>query len=313
MQHHEVFSRFRQYSGEIPQGYHADFLGTQAQHEFTSGLRDDVPVPYPLRRTYQNYPYPRVDEDYFEWIDLLESVVAASGSYTMLDLGAGFGKWAVRAAFAARQYNPKLRCHVIAVEAEPTVYDWMRKHFRHNGIKPRWHTLLHAAVADEPGEVEFCIGGPRGGPYDRPPSAWYGQFLTKGNAAFGEWRPDGKYHGFKVRLHTSGWRSIRIPGVSLGSLLEKLQRVDLIDLDIEGQELASLTSVAAELDAKVKRLHIGTHSTEIEAGLRRLLAAHGWQCHADYPLSSTSETPWGPVSFENGVQSWVNPRWPASP
>jgi hypothetical protein len=57
----------------------------------------------------------------------------------------------------------------------------------------------------------------------------------------------------------------------------------------------------------VKRLHIGTHSKEIEAGLRQLLSAHGWRCHADYPLSSTSETPWGPVSFENGVQSWVNP------
>lgn len=307
MQHHEVFSRFRQSSGEIPRGYHADFLGTQARHEFTSGLRGDVPVPCPERRTIQEYPYPLVDEDYFEWIDLLESVVAASGSYTMIDLGAGFGKWAVRAAYAARQYNPKLRCHVTAVEAEPTVYGWMKEHFRHNGIKPRWHTLLHAAVTDEPGEVEFCIGGPRGGQYDRPPNAWYGQFLTKGNEAFGESRPDGKYGGFKVLLHTSGWRSIRIPGVSLGSLLDKLHHVDLIDLDIEGQELASLTSAAAELDAKVKRLHIGTHSKEIEAGLRQLLPAHGWQCHADYPLSSTSETPWGPVSFENGVQSWVNP------
>ena len=308
MQHHEVFSRFRQWSGEIPHGYHADFLGTQARHEFTAGLREDVPVPCPPRRTIQDYPYPLPDEDYFEWIDLLESVVAAKGSYTMLDLGAGFGKWAVRAAFAARQYNPKLRSHVIAVEAEPTVYGWMREHFRHNGIKPRWHTLLHAAVTGEPGEVEFCIGGPRGGPYDRPPNAWYGQFVTKGNQAFGESRADGKYCGFKVLLHKSGWRSIRIPGVTLGSLLEKLRRVDLIDLDIEGQELASLNAVAAELDAKVKRLHIGTHSTEIEAGLRQLLSVHGWQCHVDYPLASTSETPWGPVVFENGVQSWVNPR-----
>ena len=190
-QHHKVFSRFRQYSGETLQGYHTDFLGTQAQHEFTSGLREDVPVPYPQRRTYQNHPYPVLNEDYFEWIDLLESVVAASGSYTMLDLGAGFGKWVVRALYAARQYNPNLRCHAIAVEAEPTVYGWMRKHFLHNGIKPRRHTLLHAAVADEPGKVGFCIGGPRGGPYDRPPSAWYGQFLTKGNQAFGEFRPDG--------------------------------------------------------------------------------------------------------------------------
>jgi hypothetical protein len=104
-------------------------------------------------------------------------------------------------------------------------------------------------------------------------------------------------------------RSIRIPGVSLRAILKKLDRVDLIDLDIEGQELASLTSVAAELDTKVKRLHIGTHSQEIEAGLRQLLSAHGWQCHADYPLFSTSETPWGPIHFENGAQSWVNPRW----
>ena len=306
MQRHEVFSRFRQFSGEVPSGFHVDFLGTQVSHEFVAGL--DGTGPCPAARTVQNHAYPPFDEEYFEWVDLLESVVAAKGSYTMIELGAGFGRWAVRAAFAARQYNPKLRCHVIAVEAEPTVFGWMKKHFRHNGIKPRWHTLLHAAVTNEPGKVEFCIGGPRGGPYDRPPNAWYGQFLAKGNKAFGESRPNGKYCGFKVLLHGSGWRSIRVPGVSLGTILKKLDRVDLIDMDIERQELSALTPVAAELDAKVKRLHIGTHSQEIEAGLRQLLSAHGWQCHADYSQFSTSETPWGPISFENGVQSWVNPR-----
>jgi FkbM family methyltransferase len=306
MPHHEVFSRFWRYSGEVPAGYQVDFLGTLISDKFDAGLQGVSP--YPEGTTVQNVSYPQLDEEYFEWIDLLESVVAASGSYTMIELGAGYGRWAVRAAYAAQQYDPKLRCDVIAVEAEPTVYGWMREHFRNNGIKPRRHTLLHGAVTDEPGEVEFCIGGPRGGPYDHPPNAWYGQFLTKDSEAFGESRPDGKYCGFKVLLHTSGWRSIRIPGVSLGAILKKLDFVDLIDLDIEGQELPSLTSVAAELDTKVKRLHIGTHSQEIEAGLRQLLSAHGWQCHADYPLSSTSQTPWGPVSFKNGVQSWVNPR-----
>lgn len=225
----------------------------------------------------------------------------------MIELGAGYGRWAVRAAFAAQQYNPKLRCHVIAVEAEPTVYGWLKEHFLHNGLKPRQHTLIHAAVTDQPGKVEFYIGGPRGGPYDLPPNAWYGQCLAKGNDAAESWR-DGKYCGFKVLLHKNGWRTIRVPGVSMGAILKKLDRVDLIDLDIEGQELASLTSVASELDGKVKRLHIGTHGKEIEAGLRQLLSARGWQCHADYSLFSTSETPWGPISFENGVQSWVNPR-----
>jgi len=306
MQHHEVFSRFRRYSGAVPAGFRVDFLGTMESDKFNTGLLGVSP--YPDGTTVQKVPYPQPSEEYFEWIDLLESVVAASGSYTMIELGAGYGRWAVRAAFAAQRYNPKLRCHLIAVEPEPTVYRWLKEHFLHNGLKLREHTLLHAAVADEPGEVEFCIRGPLGSQWDLPPNAWYGQFLTKYSTAFGECRPDGKYRGFQVMLHTSGWRSIRVPGVSLGSLLEKLHRVDLIDMDIEGQELASLTSVAAELDAKVKRLHIGTHGKEIEAGLRQLLSAHGWQCHADYSLFSTSETPWGPVSFVNGVQSWVNPR-----
>jgi FkbM family methyltransferase len=305
MQHHEVFSRFRQYCGEVPSGYYVDFLGTQISYKFVAGQPgvDSRGASW----IAQNYPYPPIDEDYFEWIDLLESVVAASGSYTMIDLGAGFGRWSVRAAFAAMQYNPELRCRVIAVEAEPTVYGWMKEHFLHNGIKPRRHTLLHGAVTEKPGKVEFYIGGPRGGPFDLAPDAWYGQALTK-DYDLAESRPDGKYCGFKVLLHKSGWRSIRIPGVSLKSILKKLDRVDLIDLDIEGQELASLTAVAAELDAKVKRLHIGTHAKEIEDGLRQLLPAHGWECRNDYSLFSTSETPWGTVRFENGVQTWVNPK-----
>jgi len=112
----------------------------------------------------------------------------------------------------------------------------------------------------------------------------------------------------KVYLHQSGWRSIRVPGISLRTILKKLDRVDLIDLDIEGQELITLTAAVAGLDAKVKRLHIGTHSAEIEAGLRRLLSDHGWRCLVDYPLLKTSETPFGVISFGNGVQSWVNPR-----
>ena len=201
MQHHEVFSRFRQYSGEIPPGYHVDFLGTQISHKFIAGQPGVASCP--PRRTIQDCPYPEPDEEYFEWIDLLESVVAAKGSYTMIELGAGYGRWALRAAFAAQHYNPKLRCHVIAVEAEPTVYGWLKEHFAHNGLKPRWHTLLHAAVTGQPGKVQFYIGGPARGPFDLPPDAWYGQSLTKDYDA-AEGRPAGKYCGFKILLHKSG-------------------------------------------------------------------------------------------------------------
>ena len=303
LQHHHVFSHFRPYTGELPPNCDLDFLGTLVPLEFMQGL---FPLITYTRKVEKFYVHN--DEEYFEWVDLLESVVAASGTYTMIDLGAGYGRWSVRAAYAAKQYNPKLRCRLIAVEPEPTVYGWMRKHFSNHGVG-RWrHKLIHAAVSEQPGKVHFYIGGPRGGPFDRPPSAWYGQFLTKDYDLKNPAKRDGNYAGFNVYLHESGWRSIRVPSISLRTILKKLDRVDFITLDIEGQELPTLTAAIAGVDAKVKRLHIGTHGVEIEAGLRQLLSDHGWRCLADYSLQQTSETPWGVISFDNGVQSWVNPR-----
>jgi FkbM family methyltransferase len=298
-----VFFNFRPYTGELPPYCDLDFLGTLIGPEFIGGL---VSIPGCARKV-QDY-YAIFDDEYFEWIDLLESVVAASKTYTMIDLGAGYGRWSVRAAYAAKQYDPKLRCRLIAVEPEPTRYGWMRKHVSNHGLSVHEHELIHAAVSEQPGKAYFYIGGPRGGPFDRPPSAWYGQALTKDYEFRSKPKRDGEYAGFKSYVHESGWRSIRVPSISLRAILKKLDRVDLIDLDIEGQELVTLTAAVADLDAKVKRLHIGTHGVEIEAGLRQLFSDHGWRCLADYSLQKASETPWGVIAFDNGVQSWVNPR-----
>lgn len=297
--HHEVFSHFAPFSGEVAAFRQHDFLGTTVRREFVAGL-----LCYPEPITVQGR-FPAFDEEYFEWIDVLESVVAARGSYTMIELGAGYGRWSARAAYAVKQFNPELPFRLVAVEAEPTVFDWLRMHFIDNGIDPDQHRLIHGAISDTPGsEVSFCIGGPDG----RGPGEWYGQALAKGCDVFSQTEPDGEYHGFKVSRHKSGWRSIHVPAISLSGLLSGLDRVDLIDMDMEGAELLAVNSAIEELDAKVKRLHIGTHSKEIEAGLRQVLLAHGWCCHADYPLSSVNETQWGAIYFQNGVQSWVNPR-----
>lgn len=300
--HHPVFSRFKCFSGTVPRGSGIDFLGTKIDSQFVLGI-----LTYP-EGEYVRTPYPPVDEEYFEWIDLLESVAAAKDSYTMIDLGAGYGRWAVRAAYALEQFHGQLPYRIIAVEAEPIVFQWMGKHFENNGIDKTKHSLLQRAVSEVPGEALFYIGAPRG-QWDRSLNDWYGQSLLRPEDMSGDSQEDGEYCGFKVTRHWTGWRSISIPTVSLSGLLKDLERVDLIDMDIEGQELPSISSAIEALDAKVKRLHIGTHSTEIESSLRELLSGHGWKCVADYSVFSTNQTPWGNVSFENGVQSWVNPRF----
>jgi FkbM family methyltransferase len=303
IQHHPVFQQYRGYMGEVPAFTTVDFLGSRYRHQFTGGLHA------PRDHAYQvSDPYPLFDEEYFEWISLLESALEAKGRYVMMELGAGFGRWVVRGGYAIRQAHPDMPFHLLAVEAEPTVYGWMLQNFRDNGIDPAQHSLLHGAVAESTHKVMFYIGGPKGGPYDKKPEAWYGQALTQDHDLEAMGRYDGEYLGFAVTEHHSGWRSIQVPAYSLGKLLKPYDRVDLIDMDLEGQELPAIERNIKDLDRKVRRLHIGTHGSDIEETLRRLLSAHGWECRADYPLRTVSQTPYGEIAFDNGAQSWVNPR-----
>lgn len=261
---HPIFSRF------TPQVEGQDFIGSKIRSEFHGASQCDV-------RQEGAAPLPPFDEEYFEWIDLLESVDQARGSYTFVELGAGYGRWSVRAALAARQRG-LAPVHLVAVEAEPTHFEWLKLHFADNGLDPSQHTLIRAAVSDAEGETFFLVGGP---------SEWYGQCIALTDT------------GYTVRK------------MAFWSVLNPLGCVDLIDLDVQGEELKCCSSDIGSMDAKVKRLHIGTHSPEIEEGLRTLLKGHGWKCLADYGVGRANETPYGTIQFQDGVQSWVNPRFRA--
>ena len=102
--------------------------------------------------------------------------------------------------------------------------------------------------------------------------------------------------------------TIQVRGITLDTILRRLPRVDLIDLDVQGAELDVLSASIDRLAAQVKRVHIGTHSADIENGLRNLFRAHGWQPVNDYPCQSRNTTPYGEIEFQDGVQTWVNPR-----
>jgi len=273
-----------------------------ARHEFYAGMSPGVkPVRKPL---YVQAPYPQFNEEYIEWIDLLESVVAARKSYTMIELGAGTGRWAVRAASALRQHNPKLPFRLIAVEAEPLHFEWMRLHFADNGIDPARHTLIRAAVTGGAASRPFLIGSPQG---TERPNEWFGQALADwaGRIVDGD---AGEYGGSPVRAHENGWRSIDPPVVTLSQILVEVTRVDLVHIDIQGAEHEVLASAMQALNSKVRRILVGTHSREIDEKVQLLLDRHGWECAMAYPCGEISETPWGPVKFGDGVQYRINPR-----
>lgn len=291
---HPVFERWGRWAGNVEGGWSANFLGVLTREEFTVGMTGALST----ERRWIEAGIPAVDEEYFEWIDVLEAVEAADETFVMVELGAGYGRWLMNAAAAARARGGT-SIHLIGVEAEPTHFRWMRQHFEDNGVPATALTLIQAAVAAEPGRVRFHIGDP---------SAWYGQAIYPN-----PWIPDPKpSFGRRLRqlvgARRDGHRVVNVPAVTLSSVLEPHDRVDLVDLDIQGAEADVLESARASLAARVRRVHVGTHGPDVERRLRELFVGLGWVKVNDYAWGSDATTPWGPVRFQDGVQTWRNPH-----
>ena len=254
---HPVFEKFIPFSGQVESGYSVDFVGVKTKMSYFTENHIDSHI--------ENCKVPEFNEEYFEWIDVLTSVTEAINSYTMIELGAGWGRWISRAFMALKQKFPTMPYTLVGVEAEPTHFQWMKEHCEYNKIQA---TLINAAVNDTDGEVQFYTG---------KPAEWYGQCIG------GE---------------------TTVKAIGLKSILNMFEHVDLLDLDIQNFEFKVLASAKDQL-RKVKRIHIGTHSTEVEFQLRELF--EGWTCLNDYSLFTKHTTIYGTSEFNDGVQTWINP------
>jgi FkbM family methyltransferase len=208
----------------------------------------------------------------------------------------------VRAARAIRQLNPMpFKC--IAVEGEPQHFRWMREHFADNDLDPDDHDLYWAAAGACAGITPFAIGDS---------STWYGQSICADALPPLDVRAQRALRargllGRPPRM-TAERSACWVPMVTLWELISGEERVDLLDLDVQGAEHEVLEAAGPLLDRRVRRVHIGTHSREIETALRTLFTRLEWHCLNDYPCHSVTPTPYGEISFKDGVQTWVNPK-----
>jgi FkbM family methyltransferase len=257
-----VFERFTPWRGKVPEGFRVNFVGVMTPVHWWPVAGD----------TASGAPtFPPLNEEYFEWIDLLEAVVSAEHSFTMLELGAGWGRWGVNAVAALRQVN-NLPYSLVFVEAEPQRPHWLAEHLRNNHVDLSRSTIVEAAACGHDGFTTFQT-------CDDPARDW----------------------GTRI-----GGRN-RVRAVSLATLLKPLAHVDLVDLDVQGAEYDVLSAAPDELHQKVKRVHVETHNTEVEIRLYLYFSRLGWLNLHFYPLNTETDTLYGRVSFQGGVQSWVNP------
>ena len=237
-----------------------------------------------------------VDEELFEWIDLIESVFEArvrGRTFTFVELGSGYGRWSVRAWNAAiRNGLDASSLTIVTVEAESYHSDWLEKNFALNGIPSEQHHHFRAAVSNRSGEGEFYVM--QAGKTNRQQQArqWYGQALVS---------------------KENYWRGASTETVRVLRLEQILQClppdsiIDLVDMDLQGEDSLVLADSISIL-SRVRKLHIGTDSAQEDAAIFELLSGLGWRLVRRYYPGSKVKTAWGPIRFLDGVMTWTNPR-----
>jgi len=301
--HHQVFAAFPA-QPVAAQGLDVDYLGLRTQTEMLPSYWRSPE--HPAATTVPALP--AFDEEYFEWIDVLEAADeaarAGAKTFTMIEVGAGYARWAARGWAAACRHG--LSAHVGVVEAEPQHMAWAKSHLAFNGIADADIAFFESAVGAEAGETVFLVEMPEGSAGNTAQD-WYGQAVT--------WDDPDKavatqrdYLGHEVLAMPGGWNGVRVKVDRLSDILSAFGPIDLVDFAVQGQEVAVIREALVPLTAQVRRLHIGTHSQEIDAELPVLLGGAGWQCVRAWPCLRWNRTEFGWIRFNDGVQTWVNPK-----
>jgi FkbM family methyltransferase len=277
--HHRLFDTFQPFDGWVEAGFEAGPFGANIRDWLLTGESKGITT---RRRCCVGNP--DLSEEYFEWIALLAAVATARDRFRIFELGAGWGRWSIYAAMLVRQRG--LPFHSVAVEPEPSHFEWLQMAFRDNGLDPVDHDLRQAVVGTSSSTVMLAETG--------CPKVNYGQYVAEG------------IQGLARRLR-SRHEVTRVNAVALASLLETDSSVDLIDMDIQGMEAKVLSGVSARHLRNVRIVHIGTHSHGIEASIRASFRRWGWLNVWSFPCRSECSTPFGTVRFEDGVETWVNP------
>ena len=249
-----------------------------------------------------------VNEDYFEWIDVLMSIKdCENDNYHFCELGSGYGAWGVR-AFNNLYLNKKIKNYFIDfVEAEPRHVQLNFNHCRDNNIEN--FNIWNGIVSNFNGEDLFYVNQPNQD-IQSIHLDWWGQAKVQEHEVITH--SSGMYEGNKIYNLKSGYQAIKVKTINIKKITKSWTLVDCVNIDVQGEEYNILNYDIKNFNNKVKRLHIGTHGHEIEKSIFKLLSSNGWINIRNYPMHTLNDTPYGKVQFVDGSQSWINSRFNAT-
>lgn len=260
--------------------YLTNFLGVRIDPKFFPGLLqgragevEGIPIP-------ANW-----HADIAEWGGALRAVDLARDSFTVVELGCGWGCWLNNTGVAARRVGLEVR--LIGIEGDPGHLDFAREACASNGFTREQLVLRHGIAAARTGIALF--------PRQQHAGLSWGLEPVLGATES------------ERQLALSAGSHDEVPMVALEDLLAPMPYVDLLHVDIQGGEADLVDACLPVLTAKVAYLLIGTHSRQIEGRLLTRLLAAGWRLEIERPAIFALDDK-GPRITVDGVQGWRNPR-----
>ena len=274
---HEVITRHARHDLSSQPQYLTNFLGVRIDPKFVpqvlhgrAGEVEGMPIP-------ANW-----HADMAEWAAALRAVDVAQETFTIAELGCGWGCWMGNTGVAARHAGLDVR--LIGVEADEGHIAFAREMCAINGFTPA-QLVLHYGIAA----------------------------ATSGTALFPRQRVSGEEWGLEPVLATGEERSqalasgryTELPMIPLPDVIGDHSRLDLLHVDIQGGEADLVASCRSVLDQRVAYIVIGTHSREIEGRLFATLHGSCWRLEIERPAILALNGN-GPVTTVDGVQGWRN-------
>jgi FkbM family methyltransferase len=189
-----------------------------------------------------------------------------------------------------------LATRVSFVEAEPQHAEFLREALQINNVHG---DIVEAAISYSGEPVAFAVKWD-----ERRAKNWYGQMVVSDELA----ETNETYLG-KTIYRGKIFDQILVPSLRLEDVASDLGLIDFIDCDIQGSEREMVPNSIEFLTERVRRIHIGTHGPDIENILREVFLSAGWHSVWDFGTKGVRDTPYGPCEFDDGVQSWINPRF----
>ena len=266
-------------------GFGTNFLGVKVPHS--------VPPPHIKLEDMEDPPLiQNWHADLAEWGAILRSVdlARARGStYTIMELGAGWGCWILNAGAAAKQKG--LSIHTIAVEADRSMIKLMKYVQEINGRTPAELSVFHGAASAEDGLAVWPLKSAKD--------------ADNGAISYGL---EGKYgltkDEFTQLIDTGSYEAL--PMVSLRKAAGGERRIDLLHIDVQGAEVNVITAASMPyLKKNVAYIFVGGHSRLAEGIMHQRLAEAGWILEVD---RAAIFAPGTTTILVDGAQGWRNPH-----